>query len=56
MYLLEQVFNVNEIGLCWKRMPDRSHISKKENLMPDYKAAKDGLTANCGWVAILPVI
>ncbi|KAB0364251.1 hypothetical protein FD754_008407 [Muntiacus muntjak] len=43
-YLLEQVFNVDEIELCWKRIPDGSHISKKENLMPDYKAVKDGLT------------
>ena len=35
-YLPEQVFNVDETGLYWKRMPDRSYISKEENLMPGY--------------------
>ncbi|XP_021573038.1 tigger transposable element-derived protein 1 [Carlito syrichta] len=44
MYLPEQVFNVDETGLYWKRMPDRSYISKEEKLMPGYKAAKDRLT------------
>ncbi|XP_043291812.1 tigger transposable element-derived protein 1-like isoform X1 [Cervus canadensis] len=43
-YLPEQVFNVDETGLYWKRMPDRSYISKEEKLMPGYKAAKDRLT------------
>ena len=42
-YLPEQVFNVDEIGPYWKRMPDRSYISKEEKLMPGYKAAKDRL-------------
>ena len=35
---------MDEIGLYWKRMPDQSYISKKEKLMPSYKAAKDRLT------------
>ena len=43
-YLPEQVFNVDETGLHWKRMPDRSYISKEEKLMPGYKAAEDRLT------------
>ncbi|XP_066875983.1 tigger transposable element-derived protein 1-like isoform X3 [Kogia breviceps] len=43
-YLPEQVFNVDETGLYWKRMPDRSYISKEEKLMPGYKASKDRLT------------
>ncbi|XP_057575413.1 tigger transposable element-derived protein 1-like isoform X2 [Hippopotamus amphibius kiboko] len=43
-YLPEQVFNVDETGLYWKRMPDRSYISKEEKLTPGYKAAKDRLT------------
>ena len=43
-YLPEQVFNVDETGLYWKRMPDRSYISKEEKLMPGYNAAKDRLT------------
>ena len=44
LYLPEQVFNVDETGLYWKRMPDRSYISKEEELMPGYKATKDRLT------------
>ena len=44
MYLPEQVFNVDETGLYWRRMPHQSYISKEENLMPGYKAAKDRLT------------
>ena len=43
-YLPEQVFNVDETGLYWKRMPDQSYISKEEKLMPGYKAAKGKLT------------
>ena len=41
-YLPEQVFNVDETGLYWKRMPDRSYLRKEEKLMPGYKAEKDG--------------
>ncbi|TEA28738.1 hypothetical protein DBR06_SOUSAS23710005, partial [Sousa chinensis] len=44
MYLPKQVFNVDETQLYWKRMRDRSYISKEEKLMPGYKAAKDRLT------------
>ena len=43
-YLPKQVFNMDETGLYWKRMPDWSYISKEEKLMPGYKAAKDRLT------------
>ena len=35
---------MDETGLFCKRMPDQSYISKEEELMPDYKAAKDRLT------------
>ncbi|KAB0376127.1 hypothetical protein FD755_012770 [Muntiacus reevesi] len=44
MYLSEQVFNMDETGLYWKKKPDRSYIGKDEKLMPGYKAAKDRLT------------
>ena len=43
-HLPEKVFNVDETGLYWKRIPDWSYLSKKEKLMPGYKAAKDRLT------------
>lgn len=32
-YTLQQVFNVMEIGLCWKHKPDRTFISTKEKMM-----------------------
>jgi hypothetical protein len=35
------VFNIDETGLFWKRMPSRSYIAKEEKSMPGYKAAKD---------------
>ena len=44
VYLPEQLFNVDEPGLYWKRMPDWSYISEEEKLMTDYKVAKDKLT------------
>ena len=36
VYLPEQVFNVGETGLYWKRMPDWSYSSTEENLMPGW--------------------
>ena len=39
-YLSERLFNVGETGLCWKRMPDGSYISKEEKLMPGYRLIK----------------
>ena len=35
VYLPEQLFNVDELGLYWKRMPDWSYISEEEKLMTD---------------------
>ena len=37
-------FNVDKMGLSWKRMPHQNYISEEEKLMPGYKAAKDRLT------------
>ena len=43
-----QIFNVDETGLFWKRMPGRTFISKEESRMPGFKAAKDRLTLLLG--------
>ena len=43
-YLPQQVFNADETGLFWKRMPSRTFISKNEKKAPGFKAAKDRLT------------
>ena len=47
-YLPEQIFNVDETGLYWKRMPDRTYIHKEAKTMPGFKAYKDRLTLLLG--------
>ena len=37
-------FNVDKMGLPWKRMLYQNYISEEEKLIPGYKAAKDRLT------------
>jgi hypothetical protein len=44
----QQVFNVDESGLFWKKMPERTYISKEEKTVPGFKAAKDRLTLLLG--------
>ncbi|XP_037768584.1 tigger transposable element-derived protein 1 [Chelonia mydas] len=43
-YCAQQVFNVDETRLFWKKMPSRTDIAKEEKSMPGYKAAKDRIT------------
>ncbi|XP_053129291.1 tigger transposable element-derived protein 1-like [Hemicordylus capensis] len=43
-YLPEQVFNCDETGLFWKRMPRRTFITQEETKMPGHKPMKDCLT------------
>ncbi|GAB0099925.1 tigger transposable element-derived protein 1 [Sergentomyia squamirostris] len=43
-YSLGQIFNVDEIGLLYKKMPTRTYLSKDEKSMPGQKAAKDRVT------------
>ena len=33
-YLLKQVFNCDEIGLFWEKVPKRTYITEEENVMP----------------------
>ncbi|XP_061493779.1 tigger transposable element-derived protein 1-like, partial [Rhineura floridana] len=47
-YSKEQIFNVDETGLFWKKMPARTFISREEKTMPGYKAAKDRMTLLLG--------
>ena len=39
-YLTKQGFKVDETGLYWKRMPNRSYVSEEKMLMADYKSSK----------------
>uniref|UniRef100_A0A2A4JVK0 HTH CENPB-type domain-containing protein n=1 Tax=Heliothis virescens TaxID=7102 RepID=A0A2A4JVK0_HELVI len=43
-YTPEQIFNADETGLFWKRMPNKIFISKSEKSAPGFKAAKDRVT------------
>lgn len=40
----EQVFNADETGLFWKKMPNRTFLSKEEKTAQGFKVAKDRLT------------
>lgn len=42
-YTPQQVFNVDETGLYWKRMPERTFISVEEKAEPGFKSSKDRL-------------
>lgn len=39
-----QVFNCDETGLFWKKMPKRTHITQEEQKLPGHKPMKDRLT------------
>ncbi|XP_066953403.1 tigger transposable element-derived protein 1-like [Macrobrachium rosenbergii] len=43
-YRPEQVFNMDETGLFWKRMPSRTYLMKDEAKAPGFKAQKDRIT------------
>ncbi|CAH2312979.1 tigger transposable element-derived 1-like [Pelobates cultripes] len=43
-YLAHQVFNCEETGLFWKRMPKCTFIKEEETSLPDHKPMKDRLT------------
>lgn len=42
-YTPQQVFNVDEIGLYWKRMPEGTFISVEKKAQPGFKSSKDRL-------------
>lgn len=43
-YLPQQVFNCDETGLFWKKMPRRTYITAEEKALPGHKPMKDRLT------------
>lgn len=47
-YTPQQIYNVDETGLFWKRMPSRTFISKQEKSASGFKAAKDRVTVLLG--------
>jgi transposase-like protein len=47
-YHPEQIFSGDETGLLWKRMPNRTYITKDEKSLPGHKPMKDRLTLLLG--------
>lgn len=43
-YLPQQIFNCDETGLFWKKMPRRTYITREEKSMPGHKPMKDRFT------------
>ncbi|KAM3922863.1 tigger transposable element-derived protein 1-like [Leptodactylus fuscus] len=43
-FVPEQVFNCDETGLFWKKMPANTYITKEEKALPGHKPMKDRLT------------
>ena len=43
-YIPQQVFNCDETGLFWKKMPRRTFITAEEKKLPGHKPMKDRLT------------
>ncbi|GBM30944.1 Tigger transposable element-derived protein 1 [Araneus ventricosus] len=40
-YIPQQVFNCDETGIFWKKMPIRTYITAEEKIMPGHKPMKD---------------
>ncbi|GFT50863.1 tigger transposable element-derived protein 1, partial [Trichonephila clavipes] len=43
-YSVDQVFNADETGLYWKKLPNRTYIAKDEKTASGHKASKDRVT------------
>ncbi|KAM6435888.1 tigger transposable element-derived protein 1-like [Liasis olivaceus] len=43
-YVAQQVFNCDETGLFWKKMPNRTYITQEEKALPGHKPMKDRLS------------
>ncbi|GFS87083.1 tigger transposable element-derived protein 1 [Nephila pilipes] len=51
-YISQQVFNCDETGLFWKKMPNRTYITAEEKMMPGHKPMKDidsSTVHQCEW-------
>jgi len=46
-YTPEQVFNADEIGLFWKRMPSRIFLSKNEKTAPGFSRQLKTVSPYC---------
>ena len=54
-FMLEQVFNVDEMGLHWKGMPSDTFLSKQERPAPGFKVRRLKVILPFSYVAVLQV-
>ena len=47
-YTAKQIFNCDETGLFYKKMPEKTYISKEEKAMPGFKVSKERITVMLG--------
>ncbi|XP_028921782.1 tigger transposable element-derived protein 1-like [Ornithorhynchus anatinus] len=47
-YSPKQVFNLDDAGLFWKRLPARTYLSREEASAPGFRAARDRVTVMLG--------
>ena len=47
-YKPQQIFNMDETSLQWKKMPERTYITKEEKCAPGFKVFKDRFTLLLG--------
>ncbi|GFT96056.1 tigger transposable element-derived protein 1 [Trichonephila clavipes] len=50
-YSADQVFNADETGLYWKKLPNRTYIAKDEKTASGHKASKDLKQLPVHWMA-----
>lgn len=51
-YMAQQVFSMDETGLFWKRLPDRTFLSMEDKSAPEVQSSPRSAAAagwQCGW-------
>lgn len=46
-YICQEVFNCDETGVFWKKMPRKTYLTREQKRMLGHKLMKDRLTLHC---------